>query len=370
MKDMPLDTVAFAERLLALLEEGSFTATYKFAVLLGLMDLCLEGTTKSGEPPQSVTTVQLAEKILELYWRQVSHYDDSGFVLEQNAGHSRRKSSGLSAKIPRFIAEFRIRHGAGLTLFEARHQAPLEFNKLLRRVEWTLVEMPLPKLQRFGKTEDCFAYRIAWDDTIRQGTWSRHVDFDNRIKFVGEAASHFVRLSSLLRPLIQQQWARKVAGLNRLKIDRLESFLFGSDRAALTRVARPLLELADRRCFYCRVRIEAKGPIHVDHFIPWCRHPDDGIDNLVASHSTCNTAKRNFLAGHDHLQHWMERASALEDELQQLATGAGWPRDKVRTHGTVRAAYLRTVSSGQRLWRSGREFEPADHSRLVQTLAS
>ena len=44
------DPIRFAERLLALLEEGSFTATYKFAVLLGLMDLCLEHSNRFGEP--------------------------------------------------------------------------------------------------------------------------------------------------------------------------------------------------------------------------------------------------------------------------------------------------------------------------------
>ena len=37
------DTIAFAERVLTLLDDGSFTATYKYAVLLGLTDLCLEG---------------------------------------------------------------------------------------------------------------------------------------------------------------------------------------------------------------------------------------------------------------------------------------------------------------------------------------
>ena len=33
---------AFGEKLLNLLDEGAFTATYKYAVLLGLIDLCRE----------------------------------------------------------------------------------------------------------------------------------------------------------------------------------------------------------------------------------------------------------------------------------------------------------------------------------------
>jgi hypothetical protein len=62
------DIVAFAERLLELLDQGSFQTTYKYAVLLGLMDLCVEHTSAKGAAPTSVTTRQLAEKVLELYW--------------------------------------------------------------------------------------------------------------------------------------------------------------------------------------------------------------------------------------------------------------------------------------------------------------
>jgi hypothetical protein len=54
MKDGPLDTVAFAERLLAVLDEGRRTSTYKLAVLLGLIELCFEKTKKDGEAPRTV----------------------------------------------------------------------------------------------------------------------------------------------------------------------------------------------------------------------------------------------------------------------------------------------------------------------------
>lgn len=60
--------LAFAEQLLTVLREGRFVATYKYAVVLGLMDLCLEQSSRSGAAPTSVTTVQLAQKIIQLYW--------------------------------------------------------------------------------------------------------------------------------------------------------------------------------------------------------------------------------------------------------------------------------------------------------------
>ena len=60
--------IGFAEKLLELLDEGRYTSTYKFAVLLALMDLCLEGTLASGAAPEMLTTTQLASKVVELYW--------------------------------------------------------------------------------------------------------------------------------------------------------------------------------------------------------------------------------------------------------------------------------------------------------------
>ena len=62
------DAIAFAEKVFTLLDETRYTTTYKLAVLLGLMDLCLENTSGSGSPPDTLTTRQLAEKVTEIYW--------------------------------------------------------------------------------------------------------------------------------------------------------------------------------------------------------------------------------------------------------------------------------------------------------------
>ncbi len=78
MKGRPQETIRFAEKLLALLEEGSFSATYKYAVLLGLIDLCLEYADRHGDPPAVVTTTQLAHKVIELYWPLTSPFEAHG----------------------------------------------------------------------------------------------------------------------------------------------------------------------------------------------------------------------------------------------------------------------------------------------------
>ena len=61
-----MDTL-FLERLLVLLARGSFTTTYKYALLLALIDLNLEGAGRGAEVT-TITTRQLAERVVALYW--------------------------------------------------------------------------------------------------------------------------------------------------------------------------------------------------------------------------------------------------------------------------------------------------------------
>lgn len=353
MSDSPLDTVAFAEKILALLEEGKRSSTYKFATLLALVELCFEKTKPDGGPPDFVTTRELAEKVVEIYWCQAVPYRDTR-VLEQNQGPVLGREGPVSAKIVRDIARLRGEHAA-LTLHELRARNRPALERVVREVEQTLIQMPLPKLQRMGRADQRFLYEIGWGDDVRQGTWSETRGFDNRIMFVEGAARNLVRLSSLLRPLIQRRWAAKVAELNGLESDELETFLFGVNRTALGRVLRPLLDLQSGRCFYCDKRVGSAA--HVDHFIPWSRHADDGLDNLVIADDRCNIAKRNFLAGLRHRERWLERGVARSRELEAIATGLPWPRDRERTESTARAMY-RNVPGGF-LWLAGAEFEPA-----------
>ena len=56
---MPEDPFRFAAKVLDLLRFGGFTATYKYAVLLGLLDLCVEFNDRGGTPT-TLTTAQLA----------------------------------------------------------------------------------------------------------------------------------------------------------------------------------------------------------------------------------------------------------------------------------------------------------------------
>jgi diadenosine tetraphosphate (Ap4A) HIT family hydrolase len=261
------DAAAFGERILLLLDKGRFTTTYKYAVLLALIDLCLEQGSAFGGA-SSFTTQQLAQKVVELYWPQTAPYPG------QKGLHVLAQHHGGQAEIVSAIQKFRERSAVDPSqpLSGARVQAPNQYSRLVKLVEWKLVEMPLPRLQVIGEGQDRFLYNIAWNDAVRRQDLEDG-RFDNRIHLLEGVAEQLVQLSGLLRPLIQRSWAGMVAGMNRDTTDeaRLQEFLFGAQRISLEPVRQNLRELQNNRCFYCDGR--TTGAADVDHFIPWARHP-------------------------------------------------------------------------------------------------
>ncbi len=357
--------IAFAEKVLAMLGEGRFTTTYKYAVMLGLIDLCLEGVTTNGRAPDSVTTVQLAEKVLRLYWPHTVGFDGDERVL--------RQSSVGRAEVLTLIVAFRSKQvrDPSASLSRARQVAPAAYANLLREVEWKLVEMPLPRVQQFGALDDPFIYQIGWDPSIRRKEFLDLHGFSNAIRFVGDASDHLVRLAGLLRPLLQRRWAADVARMNgdRIKDAALEDFLFGVDRIALKPVLDELRELQNGRCFYCA------GPLkepQVDHFIPWARVPLNAIENLVVADKSCNNGKKDHLVAAPHVRSWMARLASHASDLEAIAHKASWDQGSAQVLGVARATYLLLPSSA-RLWLSAKpsaqEFVAADPCDLKLALA-
>ncbi len=355
--------IAFAEKVLALLELGAFSATYKYALLSALLDLCLERASGSGAPPTTLTTRQVAEKVTELYWPQAVPYQ-GGTILRQGGVRT-----GNQAEILTAIATFRRRYAgaSGELHARARIAQPRAFERLLRRIEWKLVEMPIPRLQRMGREEDRFLYDYGWTEAIRQGVVaaSQRGDrsaFDNRLLLRPGAAEHLIALTGVLRPVIRREWALMVGTMNDLPEARLEEFLFGASRVSLEVVRGPLHDLQAGRCFYCDER--TAGRSDVDHFIPWARYADNDLDNLVLAHSSCNHQKRDFFAAAGHLERWVGRQRRHGDALDRIAAEVAWPRDARRSFAVARAMYSR-LPDGARLWVGGDRFVPVDRNEVM-----
>ncbi len=368
----PVEPAQIIERVLQILEEGSTVATYKYAVLLALLDLCVELTDQYGEPPVGVTTRQLAHKVVELYWPQARAWGGEKPVplLRQNAS----KGSEIVARVHAFRRTLEI-HGTTAPVARARLLDPMGWEALLRSVEWTLIEMPLPKLQRVGGHSAHWLYAISWDDRGRAPTpgqvrayqEGRHSAFDNQIRLLPGVGVALARLHALLRPFIHQHWSAKVASLNDLGESQLTKFLFGTERASLDPVRAGLVDLQHGACFYCGGRLN-RGEVHVDHFLPWSRHPDDALANLVAADRACNENKRDYLADHVLVARWRERSGARAPDLAAIGSEARWEVGIEPTLGAARALYL-PLPEETRLWAGRNVWVAADRQAVRMALS-
>jgi 5-methylcytosine-specific restriction endonuclease McrA len=356
----PADFEGFAQRLLQLLDEGRFVATYKFAVLLGLLEVVSEGVGPEGQAPASISTRDLARAVLDIYWPHTRPFEDAGTLRQNQTGQ---------AEILRLIAEFRERTVGDATspLSQARWAAPEDFEALVRAVEWKLIEMPLGRLQRIGDQDDSFIYELGWDEIPRQSVVKSDA-FDGTLHLRPGAGKHLLRSEPLLRPLVQRSWTLTVARFNGMQEAALEEFLFGARRISLAPVAPGLRELAEGRCFYCHKPVKTQAAI--DHFVPWTRHIDNGVENLVFAHAKCNADKGAYLAAEQHVERWMTRMTqpATAAGLANLASEKKWDSHPDKTQAVARSIYL-ALPDDYPLWSLERQFSTIQRPRLLQALA-
>jgi hypothetical protein len=233
------DGLAFGEKLLALLDTGSFTTSYKYALLLAILDAAIEGTAADGAGPEALHARDLGRRVFELLWQQARPFSEAG-PLQQS------KQRDLVVKISELRADLRIAEHTTVEVARARH--PVELQRLEREAVAVMVRYPVVLLQRFGTgagaVDDRFIYEVGWDETISAGAVHRP-EFDDRLWLRPRAGEHLAALAGLARPVIEREWLRHVARRNAEHVDelRLEAFLFGSRRLSLAPVREPLLAM-------------------------------------------------------------------------------------------------------------------------------
>lgn len=338
------DPMVLGGKLLSLLDEANVTATYKPALLMSIID-CV---TEMGDA-DSIPVARLAERVTELYWPQTIAYPTTGVVLSQN--------QGSQAKAVRAILEFRAKSDVNSRTIAERFRKGKDWERLIRKVELSVAEMPIPRLQI---PFEPFLYDFDWPWAKKGGWKTGAYDQSPRvIRLYPGVAQSLVSLGPLLRPFIMRWWSEKAAAINpeveeATSMLNFEQFMFGRDRVALDRIAEGLLDLQAGRCFYCETSIGKNREI--DHFVPWSQSGDDGLFNLVAACSDCNNSKRSILAGPDFLEALIDRNQSWTSDLSSLATERAWPADRGRSHRITRAAYLNSPEE-RPLW-LGREAEP------------
>lgn len=334
----PEEQVLFLRNIQRLLAEGQFTASYKFALLHAIADLCvLMGDDSGGELVLDVK--DLSEKFIELYWQQSRPFElggeKTGLILLQNKG----TQAAIIRKIITAQEDF------GGSLFRLKQTAPDLWVSLKNDVKRTVNEMPLWKLQTVGSERMDFLYdnldRTTATITLKPGV-----------------AFCFRAFYGLMRDLIQGAWVRFVQRVNANNLGNLTdlgTFLFDRERSSLESYRGILIELQGRKCFYCEGTLKEKSD--VDHFVPWARYPTDLGHNFVLAHPHCNSSKSDFLGAEQHLERWAERNSLKSAEFSQRLNDAGLPNDFTASRRIAEWAYEQVEKSKGQVWLSKDHFK-------------
>lgn len=338
----PEDQVRFISNIERILSEGSFVATYKYALLVALVELAIERGDDSDR--ELVLPIRgIADKFAELYWRQAAPYQsdavaDSERVLHQNKG----KQASAITHLAKLQAEMK---GHRATLAQARRTA--DWKRLVGQMRSLVKRMPLGKLQRVGHEDNCFLYELPDPKA-------------NQITLLPGVAYHLRERAPLIRQLAETEWIRFVLSLEKNRqflggAVGLSEFLFGSSRAALSaKVRKPLHEIQHGRCFYCERSLPAAAA--VDHFIPWSRYPRDLAHNLVLAHKHCNTHKSDSLGGEVYLERWVQFLSDHDADLRAIGTEAGLLVDRATSLAVAEWSYGHAERVRAEVWLGGTEY--------------
>lgn len=332
-----LDFISYIQRMLV---EGDFSATYKFALLHAIADVCIEQPLRSDEDKLIIALPVLADKLIDLYW-----YHATPFSAEQTGENALLKqNTGEQSKVIRVLFECQQNNIRNVRQLKQSTFYQPTFNAAMT----TLKNGPLWRLQILAKQEECFLYP--------------HTKSTQSIVLNAGISSCFRRFYDLVVYLAKNAWVQKIQSIKHNQVligpqSQLEDFLFGVDRNALIKAKPVLVELQFNRCFYCQKPM--KGDVEVDHFIPFARYSHDLGHNFVAAHSTCNNSKRDFLAAPLHRERWQEHNLVIHERSLAEALTPYFYCDAEQSHAVSDWAYQIACVNGAKLWRSKDRFEEA-----------
>ncbi len=330
--------IKFLEYIQRILDGGTFSATYKFALLMALADLSVE---KGGDDnaPLPLTARDVARKFIVYYSRQArpfrSQVNNEAGTLHQNAG----RQAAVVSKVLEASPNYQV--AGELSTVRAMQKD----SDLLDSVTRTVVDQPLWKLQTIGNTVDAFLYKFHGKG--------------GKFELNPGVAFCFRKFHGFVYRLAQDSWIRFVR--NRAQNQNLlgessdlAQFMFGSNRSTLLPYRELLMDLQHGRCFYCGT---AGRTGHVDHFIPWSWYSLDLGHNFVLACNSCNSKKRDMLAGAQYLKSWLERNQENDELMTGFFEDKGLPHDLEGSIFVARWAYGRVAQFGGTVWVQGKDPE-------------
>lgn len=326
----PQEQLKFLKQIQQILQSGTFTSTYKFALLMSIVRLSIEQGEDTGNR-LTLDYLDIAEKFIDLYWKQslpfqFNEYDP--FVLQQSTG----QQAAIINHIRQAQSQFK-------TLATARKDQVF-WLKLKKSVATTVKQMPVVYLQNInGQT---FEFLYSLEESKKQLCLLPKVMYCLR------------QFSEIIEELCQKRWIDYIRGnrKNLVVLDGLpdlNDFMFAPSRSQLGQVANVLIDLQQCECFYCGKSLKNRK-YAVDHFIPWSLYPADTGHNFVLADDFCNSQKSNYLASEKFLEQWMVRNQLHDQTIQTKISQLGFLTDIERSHRVAGWAYEQAKENGYMMW--------------------
>ena len=350
MEDEAVDPLLLGQRVVAILETGLRTATYKLATLMALVEHCIENLPERPEDTLQVPLPELAHRVLDVYWQQVRPFD----------GHELRQSTQPRARI--LIATNQLHAASGRatgSVDVARLRAPAAYKRAIDEIALCLAQQPLHRLQKLpgSSASDPFLYEDSFlHDHVSRSTLRAHGD---AIELKPGVAHGLARLAGLLKPALEIMWVDDVRRMNKFldaEVPDVAGHLFGRERTALAVVREPFKDAFGPHCFYCGTHLPANNPI--DHVLPWSLVGIDGLSNLVLACARCNGDKSGALPAVKIVDRVLRRE---RDVLEQIASELQWPTQHERVVAAARGIY-RGQPAGVPTWSGYKQVERLDIS--------
>ena len=348
MESEAADPLLLGQRVVAILETGLRTATYKLATLMALIQHCIEYTPEHPGAVLRVPIPDLAHRVLEIYWQQVRPFD----------GHELRQSTQPRARI--LIATNALHSAVGQTSVSidiAKIRAPEAYQRAIEEITVCLAQQPLHRLQKLpgSLTSVPFLYDDSFlHDHVSRSTLRAHGD---AIELKPGVAHGLARLAGLLKPALEIMWIDDVRRMNKFldaEVPDVAGHLFGRERTALVAVREPFKQAFGPHCFYCRTHLPANNPI--DHVLPWSLVGIDGLANLVLACVRCNGDKS--LPAVTIVDRVLERERYV---LEEIASDVQWSTQHDRVVAAARGIY-RGQPAGVPTWLGYKQTERLDIS--------
>jgi HNH endonuclease len=349
MSDAVVDPLLLGQRVVAILETGLRTATYKLATLMALIDHCIEHLPDNPADTLHVPIPDLAHRVLETYWHQVRPFD----------GQELRQSTQPRARILIAASAFREIGRGSASLDVAIMRAPHAYKAAIDEITVSLAQQPLHRLQRLPGT--AISEPFLYDDSFLHDQISRRAlqACGDAIELKTGVAYGLARLAGLLKPALEIMWVEDVRRMNKFldaEVPDVAGHLFGRERITLAAVREPFKNAFGAHCFYCGTHLRPDNPI--DHVLPWSVVGIDGLANLVLSCARCNGDKRNSLPAVDIVDRVLARDLRV---LETIAAELEWPTQHDRVVAAARGLY-RGQPSGVPTWSGYRRTATLDIS--------